>query len=162
MAYILKHFSNNILIIILSSILFMCAGYFIPNIYYQYLDNTQYYSVKSPIEVEQLPYEPCGAAKIYMVRNSQLDGQGKAIINLNLIKEDGSQGLERIEETTREISFSKGSGLIILSWDISCKAKPGKYFFEGTVAYDIRGFERCTPFTTVSFDVVASGSGELK
>lgn len=156
----LHHFVSSINTIILSAILFTTFGYVIPHIYYEFFDTTNYYEIKNPVEVEQKQYEPCQYAKVYLVRNSLIDGQGKSIINLELIKDGDSQ--ERIETDIKQIAFTKGSGLIIVSWQISCKATPGEYFFRGTMSYKVREFEKFTPFQTIPFTVVASSSAEIK
>jgi hypothetical protein len=156
----LHHFVSSINTIILSAILFATFGYVIPHIYYEFFDTTNYYEIKTPVEVEQKEYQPCQFAKIYLVRNSLIDGQGKSIINLELIKDDHSQ--ERIDTSIKEIGFTKGSGLIIVSWQISCQATPGAYFFRGTMSYKVREFEKFTAFETIPFDVIASSSAEIK
>lgn len=143
---------------LLFGILFSVVGYAVPRTYYQFFDRTNYYQVKSPIDVEQVAYQPCQAVKVYLVRNSLIDSQGTAIINLSLLREDSR---ERIAQQIKEVSMTKGEGIIITSWPLPCDVKPGQYFFEGSIKYSVRDFQKFTPFYTVKFEVVASGSADL-
>lgn len=155
-----SHLVSNLNTVLLFGILFMGAGYIIPTVYYRYFDTTEYYKIKTPIEVEQRDYYPCEYAKIYLVRNSLINGQGRSIINLELIEDSGVQ--KRVETTIKEISFTEGEGLIILNWEISCKASPGKHYFQGTMSYQVRGFQKYTPFKTTDFNIIASESTKVK
>lgn len=158
----LLHFKTSMGTILLSAILFTMAGYIIPHIYFEFFDKTDYYKIKNPVEVDLRDYEPCQSVKVYMIRESLLTGQGRSIINLNLIKKDDRGGNERVDTQINTISFTEASGLVILNWKIACDATPGEYFFEGTMAYKIREFEKYSAFKTINFTVVASGSGELR
>ena len=153
-----NHFRNAIPEMLLFGILFAVIGYAVPRTYYQFFDKTEYYKIKSPIEVEQKAYQPCQNVKVYLVRNSLIDSQGTSIINLSLLKENSR---ERVSQQVKEVSMTKGEGIIITSWQLPCNIEPGQYFFEGSVKYKVRDFEKYTPFNTVNFEVVASGSADL-
>jgi len=154
------HFVKNINTIVLMGITFMLAGYLIPHIYYEFIDTTNYYSIKNPVEVLEKEYEPCDTVPIYLVRNSAIDSQGQSIINLNLIKDDSSQ--ERVDTVIKVVSINKGEGQITLNWEIDCNAKAGEYYFGGTMSYKVREFTKYSPFNTVPFTVVASGSARVR
>lgn len=143
---------------ILFGIAFMVTGYIIPNLYYRFFDSTNYYEIKIPLPVEERVYKPCELVDVYIVRKSLIDTQGDSIINLALIR-DGNENRERISTETKRISITKGDGTIITHWQLPCMITSGEYFFEGTVKYEVRGFEKYTPFYTQSFLVGDKDTG---
>ena len=144
----IDHFVKSINTIIIMGIAFMAAGYLIPHIYYEFIDTTNYYNIKNPVEVLSKEYEPCGNVVVYMVRNSLVDSQGTSVINLNLIKDDATQ--ERVSTVVKVVAINKGQGQITLNWDIPCDIPPGSYFFGGTMSYMVREFTKFAPFQTHS------------
>jgi len=153
-----NHFKNALPEMLLFGILFAVIGYAVPRTYYQFFDKTDYYQIKTPIEVEQVAYKQGQAVKVYLVRNSMIDSQGTSIINLSLLKENSR---ERVSQQVKEVSMTKGEGIIITSWELPCDIKPGQYFFEGNIKFKVREFEKYAPFYTVNFEVVASDSADL-
>lgn len=153
----ISHLHTSFNSMAIGALVFIAAGYAIPNVYFSFVDSTNYYTIKNPVEVELRDYQACESAKVYMIRESLLTSQGRSIINLNLVK---TSGHERVDTQIKDISFTEGSGLIILNWNIACNTLPGEYFFEGTMAYKVRGFQKYSNFKTINFQVVASESAK--
>lgn len=131
---------------------FAFLGQYIPQTYYQYFDKTVYYEIKVPAPIEPRDYKACDMVDVYIIRKSLIDGQGDSIINLSLVK-DNNGTRERVTTENRRVSITQGEGTIITHWAIHCDVKAGKYFFEGTIKYQVRGIDKYTPFYTDYFEV---------
>lgn len=134
--------------------LFAIMGFLVPYTYYNYFDNTQYYKVISPVKVEQREYKACEKIDAYIDRESLIDGHGDSIINLTLIREDET-GIksDRITSVYREITMTRGKGVVVTHWTLPCDVRPGKYYYDGVVQYEVRGIKKYTAFTTEVFEV---------
>lgn len=131
---------------------FAFLGQYIPQTYYQYFDKTNYYQIQVPAPIEMRDYKACDKVDVYIIRKSLIDGQGDSIINLSLIK-DGNGTRERVATENKRVSITAGDGTIITHWALPCEIKPGNYFFEGTVKYQVRGIDKYTAFYTQQFEV---------
>ena len=156
---IVKRLLETIPHVILFGALFSFMGYVIPYSYYNFFDNTHYYKILSPVEVEQKEYHFCDSINAYINRESLVDGHGNSIINLTLIREDET-GLkkDRIESVSRQISIEKGNGVVITHWKLPCEVDnnlvaTGKYYYDGVVQYEVRGIKKYEPFTTEVFEI---------
>lgn len=136
---------------------FSVLGYFIPKIYYMYFDKTIYYQVKLPIKTEKVVYHPCEYVKVSVERKSLVDLSAEAIIELRLIKEDGSGNREILNKENRKLTILKSKddkfNVIGSYWYLPCKIYGGRYVFEGTVSYEVNGIKKYTPLQTEEFIV---------
>jgi len=156
---IVKRLLETIPHVILFGALFAFMGYVIPYSYYNFFDNTHYYKILSPVEVEQKKYHFCENINAFINRESLIDGHGNSIINLTLIREDESGKKEdRIGSVSREISIRKGTGVVITHWKLPCEVDDnlvatGKYYYDGVVEYEVRGIKKYESFTTEVFEI---------
>lgn len=138
---------------VIFAVIAIAAGYCIPQTYYQYFDTTEYYQIKNPVEIKEEQVFACSQIDAYIDRVSLIDGQGDAIVNLTLIREDMDGALDRVKSINRRITITKGSGVIITHWEVPCEIKPGTYYFDGVVEYEVRGVKKNTSFKTELFNV---------
>lgn len=163
---IIKSIAHTIPNMIIFGALFAIMGFLIPYTYYNYFDNTHYYKILSPVEVEQKEYHFCEKIDAHINRESLIDGHGNSIINLTLIREDESGRKEdRIKSTSRQISIKKGFGVVITHWSLPCdldnkSVETGKYYYNGVVEYEVRGIKKYEPFETEVFEIYADKEAE--
>lgn len=134
----------------LFAVMFASLGYFIPRIYFQYFDHTEYYKVVSPIAIHGGPFKQCATIPITIHRVALVDLYGKSVINLFLIKESGK---EKLHEGSREMVITKGEADVTTYWQLPCDIPNGTYYYDGVVNYSINGVFRQTFFSTETFVV---------
>jgi hypothetical protein len=158
-AYIKNNLAERIVFSVLFAAGFAIIGFYIPKIYYTYLDHTDYYKIISPIKVNDgitQAIHPCDSVEVHIERNSLIDSRGFAVIALDLVREDMNGNKDRIAFTTRDLPLTSGQGVVISHWQVSCDAKtPGTYFFEGNLSYEVNGVKKEEPFFTDKFKVSA-------
>ena len=143
---------QRVLYALLGAIAFSLLFKILPETYFNYVDKTTYYEIENQIKVESKIYKPCDNVNVIITRKSLIDGQGDSIINLSLVKE-GVTTRERVSTTEKRVSISKGVGTIITPWALPCGINDGKYYFEGTIKYTVRGILKYTAFNTETFEV---------
>lgn len=130
--------------------LFSVLGYYIPRAYYSWFDQTIYYSIETPIQVEKEVYKPGDIVTVNIIRKAVLDTQGISIRELNLVDEKGN--IEVFTYNTN-LAINAGKENIKVDWLLPPNLKDGVYFFQGIVSYPIRGITKYTPFCTERFTV---------
>lgn len=113
-------------------------------------DKTEYYKIESAKTIEET-VTACNEVSIIIVRNALLDLQGHAVSELVLVRvgEPDSEVLI----SSQDISINKGYDTVIADFDIPCDTKPGRYFWRGTVKYQVRGYDHITTWNSNQFSV---------
>lgn len=149
----MKKFLQTIPSVLTFTALFALLGIFIPQTYYQFLDTTDYYSIQEPVIIEEGVHLPCENVNAYITRTSLIDGHGDSIINLSFIREDTGEVVDRIISAERRVTITQGTVTVITHWGIPCSAKPGKYYYDGVIEYEVRGIKKYERFTSEIFMV---------
>lgn len=137
---------------------FVVMGHFLPRVYLQYFDRTEYYKIELPIPVADFDYRPGDFVNVFITRTSMIDNDGVSIIQLNLLRKDAQ--VERVSHEVRQISMPKGSGTVVVGWKLPEDISSGNYFFDGVVTYEVQGIKKHTKFVTDLFQVTQKGVSE--
>lgn len=136
---------------------FAVMGWFLPRIYLQYFDKTEYYKVKSPAQIVQKIYKPCDTVPVTIRRTVLIDLRAHSTINLILKSDDGKI---KYGQGSRELIITKTNGEepITALWKIKdeeggCNIPNGIYYYDALVEYQIQGITKQTFFTTDTFVV---------
>ena len=145
-----NRFREQIIAMAVFAIMFSALGYFVPRVYFQYFDHTEYYKIESPISMSDSPYKSCGIIPITIRRIALVDLHGQAVINLFLVNEKSK---EKISQGTREMVITKGEVEVTTYWELPCGIKDGIYYWSGVVTYPLNGITRQNFFSTETFIV---------
>jgi len=137
--------------------MFSGLGYFIPRIYFEYFDKTQYYQVQLPIQVENKEYHPCDFVNVTLKRKALADIDAEATIELRLIKEDSRGDRDILDKQIRKMSIQRSPldefTKITAHWPLPCALPDGVYLFEGLTKYQVNGVNKTTTIRTEEFIV---------
>lgn len=138
--------------VVFFALAFVVIGKLLPDIYYHYLDQTQYYSIDIPVRVDKTVYHPCDTLIMDVSRNSLVDTDATSYLELVLVRDSGAN--IEVSKFTRQIVLSKGQQEIGVPLPIDCNLTPGTYFYQGIVGFTVNGVDKHTPFNTDSFQVI--------
>lgn len=113
-------------------------------------DKTEYYKIDSATTIEET-VTACNDVSIVITRTALVDLQGRAISELVLVRAD--QPDSEVLISSQDISVNKGVDTVIADFPVPCKTKAGKYFWRGTVKYQIRGYDHITTWRSNDFQV---------
>lgn len=137
---------------VLFALIFSVVGTAIPDIYFRYLDRTQYLQISLPIDVDKEQYTQCDSTLLTTHLNALVDVNVTALTELVLVRDTDQAGIRTgyvLETKTpvRALQDHVVGGLAILP----CDVPPGRYFWQGNATYFVRGVEKNTPFFSESF-----------
>lgn len=139
---------DQIVFMILFAVAFVFLGQAIPEVYFEYLDKTVYYSMDLPLKVEKKEYKPGEIVRLSMVRNSKLEMTAVSVTELVLI--DGKTK-EEVARVTRDLSITKGTESICISFTLPENLKDGEYLYQGTINYKFQGLTKFFNFYSEHF-----------
>jgi len=146
----------NIFYAIIFAILFIVGGYYIPQFYYQHIDSRKYVKIYHPItQVENRMYvnpdnyKPCENAKVFFVRDSEIDTTG--IVEIGVFKIDEFE--KDVYHNKWTVSVDKSRRNLSYNIPIKCNMEDGNYFIRGSLEYTYKGVEKTISFTTDNFKV---------
>jgi len=142
---------------ILSAMLFVLVGYYLPKIYFEYFDKTDYYSVSVPIEVNKNLYGPCEKVIWTMHRKALIDIDAMATTELILMR-----GNEEVYRNQIPLALEKGEYDVTTFQTLPCVLEDGEYFYRGIVSYRLNSSLKRFSYYTNPFRVEASASAEMK
>jgi hypothetical protein len=151
-----KNIKNAFWYIVVSSTMFILVGYYLPKIYFDYFDMTDYYSVSVPIEVDKNLYTPCEKVVWTMHRKALVDIDAMATTELILMK-----GNEEVYRNQVPLVLEKGEYNVKTSQTLPCVLTSGDYFYRGIVSYRINGSLKRFSYFTNPFIVEASASASM-
>lgn len=146
---------DKLLHAVLFAMAFSVMGFYIPRTYLTYFDKTDYYKIYSPVAVDQRnPHYPCEAVEVSFTKESLIDGKGSVNIALNLYQTNENNLKKRVGYQERSIPLTKGEEVITTTWDVDCNRKPGEYFFEGVLTYQLNGNTKTHSFYSEKFNII--------
>jgi len=152
--YFDEHLSKRMVWALIFSVLFMSLGRLIPDVYFQYFDNTPYYTIVQPIPVDKKYYKPCENVQITATRTSQVNTTIDAFIELVLRKDNtailkvpGSQ-IHRSSIITRSERQT-----VLISYPLPCNISEGVYYWQILVKYKVHGYGKEYAAVTDTFNV---------
>src|SRR3990172_10155025 len=154
-----KHLPMRFLYALVFAFMFSVIGWAIPNIYYQYVDGTVYYTVEQPISVDKTVYKPCKETILITKRNALIDTIAVFSTDLTLVGEDGSEFKVPDGHLNTEASVRKGEVVVKVAYKLPCELADGRYFWQSTMNYSVRGVQKIYTYITEVFEV--SQDGEL-
>lgn len=141
---------DSIFSIVLFAALFSVLGYYIPRAYYTWFDQTVYYSIEVPIQVEKEVYKSGDIVTVQIKRSALIFTQGISIRELTLVDQNGNH---EVFTYNTNLAINEGSEIVTADWLLPPNIKNGVYFFQGVVSYPVRGITKFTPFCTEKFTV---------
>lgn len=135
----------------LFAILFMLAGWILPDAYYRYVDDTEYWRVIGPVMIDKEYYAPCEEVEIQFIRESLIPLEGDLYITLYRV-----QNGNRFQVASRKVSgivLEPGTSIVNTKYKLPCDLKPGRYMLERVMAYKVQGSQRFYTYNTPTFEV---------
>lgn len=145
----MRHIQKRILFALAFATLFSVAYLAFFYTYYRFLDSTTYYSVVQPVPVAQKWYKPCDNVILTATRTSLVDLSSS--IQTDLILKQGENTIFKVPNVRfkREATIKQGSKVVVsTSYPLPCNLADGLYYWQITVSYKVKGFER--DYTAVS------------
>lgn len=136
-------------------LVFITLAHTAPNIYYSYLDNTEYYRIQQPVTVEEDKIKP--GSKVTFIFERMAIENLKTENNSNLLV-DNSGVLTRIaigQAATFAIVKNPSSNFVTLKSKatIPPDAPTGIAHFEGVATYEIHGVRRSYVWISETFEI---------
>jgi len=146
----LKQVKDKFPYMIFFSLLFMILGWFIPYMYYKYIDKRIYFYYYS-VNTTRQEYKLCDIATIHIYRYSEINSHGT--ISLQLLEKDDHRIVH--QHISFEVPITSGSKEFDDStFRLPCDGlKPGIYFYEGSLKYYVSGVPRTANFITNYFNI---------
>lgn len=144
------NFQESIFHIIFLAALFSILGFYVPRAYFTWFDQTVYYSIKVPVEVEMETYKSGDIISVEIERNALVDTQGISIRELILVDSNGNHEVFRYNTN---LAINAGQEKVKIDWLLPPNIKDGVYFFQGVVKYPVRDITKFTSFYTEKFTV---------
>jgi hypothetical protein len=129
---------------------FVLVGTLLPYLYYEYVDQTNYYHIEVPVMTTEKEYKPCDTVIVPVTRKSLVDKNGE--LRIELIRVENDKNYE-VETTKYEVLIEEGTQTRLVQQQIPCNEQPGFYFLKGRISFEVHGVERFYEFTTNTFEV---------
>lgn len=146
--------------------LFSVIGWAVPNLYYHYLDKTEYYSLTQPVSVNQQTYKPCEEVILSAKRIALTDLVVDVSNSLIKIDKDNDDTMIRVYEAPERpnIVVEETTGQpVALVLTLPCNIVDGTYFWQGAVQYELYDSQKTYIYTTDLFKISgASQSANIK
>lgn len=152
--YFDEHLPKRLLMALVGASFFFLMSVLVPDLYFHYLDHTQYIQITQPVSMDKDQYQPCEKTILTTTLTALIDTPVHSITQLVLIKE--GSGVERINGSIHEGTIpvrQLGPHLISGSMNLPCNVSPGNYLWQGVATYQIHGYDRNISFTTSTFRV---------
>lgn len=155
MKFVDEHLSKRVFFAIIFASVFIALGGALPDLYFRYLDNTEYYTVSQPIPVNQKWFKPCDDTILTATRTSLVDTQANFAVDLVLKDVKGNRVLKIPNaHFTTDASVQKGEDVTIsVVYKLPCDLADGLYFWQATMKYHVRGYEKFYTYISDTFNV---------
>ena len=136
---------------------FSVLGYFVPSIYKNYLDTTEYIEIRQPVPLEKEEYAR-GENTAFIINRKNLTN-ARAEISAELIHVNGEeqvltlQGGDLVKEGVLNSTEGEYRVVIGRNYYVPCEALPGRNFFRVLLNYKIDGVEKGYTYITQVFTV---------
>lgn len=137
-------------------LLFSLLGYFVPYLYYSYIDNTEHYYIRpNPLSVDNKdrPISPCDTVVYRGTRTSMIDFITETSVDLVRVEEDGSRTKIFTSEQSLK-SIERGQTNIEYRYTLPCNLNPGNYYLSSVITYEIWNVDKAYRWTSEEFKVV--------
>lgn len=141
---------DQLFYMVLFATMFSVIGYLVPHIYYEFIDQTVYYSFNNPLAVNKQSYKQCEAITMTIDRISKVEGSAITVRNLFLIK-DGQE--IRVDSQKVDIILKKGDGIVYSTWFLPCFIDNGTYYYRGEISFVLNEIEKTADFYTEKFNI---------
>lgn len=157
--YLDQHFARRVVLALVFSIVFMVIGQVVPDTYYRYFDNKQYYTVVQPMPVDKKWYKPCESVQITgtvtSLVNTNLD------MNIELILRKSNNTVLKIPDLVLKkttIAKAEARQTVLIAYPLPCDLEDGLYYWQMLVTYKIYGYDRHYFAVTDTFNVNSDGN----
>lgn len=158
-------FLERLVYMALFSATFSIVGYFVPKIYYQYLDPTEYIHIKQPVSTEVSEYKKGDNAGLILSTRSKINvsvEQTAKLIHIN-----GNQVATQLSDadTPDVIVLEKTNDYVIRKTNslyIPCNAITGTNFFQVNFTYELNGVKKTYSYISDTFRVSDEKSDRCK
>lgn len=158
-------FLERLVYMALFSATFSIVGYFVPKIYYQYLDQTEYIHIKQPVSTEVSEYKKGENAGLLISTKSKINvsvEQTAKLIHIN-----GNQVATQLSDadTPDVIVLEKTEDYVIRKTNslyIPCNALTGTNFFQVNFTYELNGVKKTYSYISDTFRVLDEKSDRCK
>ncbi len=149
---ITKKMHKQALCMLVFSAAFSILGYFVPHIYYEYYDTTEYLTIQTPIRVDKETYRPGDEATLSSTYTALTDIVAKSYNNWIRINNDGA--VTKVGAAENIIIYLKAENApFSVTVTIPESFKSGNYFLSGIKEYKINGVTKQYAFVTETFTV---------
>ena len=133
-------------------------GYYMPKVFFEYIDKTQYYTIEIPISVDKRVYKPCDRVTWIIKRNSKIDFEAVSTVELVLIKDN-----EEVARETRPLFIEKGDAIVRTKMTLPCLLDTGEYRYHGIIVFRHNEVTKHLTLKTEPFWITneATDSGEF-
>jgi hypothetical protein len=151
------HNVDRLLYVFLFAITFSVAGYYLPKIYHEFLDKTEYITIKQPVSTEFTEYKRGDSVGLILSRRALVDvaaEQSIKIVHVNgniIATQLGDRDAPRVVvvEKTNDYVTVKTNTLFI-----PCNAIPGRNFIQAIFSYEVGGVSKTYTYISDVFTVL--------
>lgn len=155
------HLPQRIMAAIVMCAVFSIIGWLVPEMYYRYIDRTEYLTVDSPISVERTYYKPGDLVAVSAGIEVKVDVQAVVLTELVLVKTGSNNGdYVRVDgsQIIQNAPFRKADHHIVTTYlKLPDSLTNGMYYWKGNACYELRGYEKCESYVSQTFNVTQSG-----
>ncbi len=142
----------------LFAILFVLAGSLIPETYYKYIDDTDYWRISGAVQIDRTEYVACDSMRLSFVRESDLTLVATVYSTLYRLREDGNR-VQMYSDRREHVLLEPGVIVVEIDFRLPCYLPDGQYYLEHTLLYEVSGAQRAYRFRTPVFQVQAAPEG---
>lgn len=141
---------------VLFAFLFSFMGWAIPEVYFRYLDKTEYLVVQQPVSVDRKLYAPCERTRLTTKLEAKVDVNVKSLTQLILTNEKGDK-IRASEVIEAEAPILADDEHIVSGWlNLPCDLEEGLYYWQGNATFEVNGNEKTISFISETFTVEIS------
>jgi hypothetical protein len=148
--------------IVILAFAFTVIGYVVPSTYYRFTDH-KFVSFNKTISLDRKVYRACEQGTTFVVGKSEVNSKISFDYQIKQIfKKDGIATYKVVRSLYVDKS-SNGDPIYLAETNgeiaqtstiyIPCDLKPGIYFIEGQLHYEVKGYMKSTKFTTDQFTI---------
>lgn len=136
----------------LFALIFMFIGVGVPDIYFKYIDKTEYIKVVQPVHVEQEIYKRGEDISVTIIRTSLINTQGHIVIQLHLVRDNNTESKYILANS--EIAIVKSDNEIFYqTYTLPIDIPVGNYHLEAVVNYPYRNLIKTYAWKSESFSI---------
>lgn len=152
--YFDEHLPKRVVLALVFAFHFMLIGWLVPELYFKYFDNTNYYTVVQPVPVDKKWYKPCDDVQVTATRTSLVNVNLDVNIELILRKDGDTIFKVPNGKVHRTATVQQGKGVTILvTYPLPCDLPPGLYYWQIIATYKVHGYDRTYLAVTDTFNV---------